>query len=412
MVLGAGATAGAAFLLYTGEGFLRTAGSLIGLTLAALATGVWGGAERPRRSAVPRWIFTILAFTLAGGFAWLWTVRPALHDTAPGGAFAVLLILAAPAYASGSLLVALAARHAQAVGTAAGTAIAGSALGVLLAGAILIPGFAASTVFLGAAIMLSFTAAAHTLIDPQATAREDVMDMTDRVALITGVGHPGQAGHAIAQRFLDAGARIVISSRSGNIEAIAAELGPSDRVAGIRADLLDDASVTALVVGVRERFGRLDALINVAGGLTLIEPVEATTPGAWRAEIERNADTAFRLSRAALPLLRESRGCIVNFASPAGLRAVRNMAAYSAGKAAVIALTRALAIEERDRGVRVNAVAPGMIDTTQNRESAADPEKVRWVTREQIADVVLFLASDAGSGVNGEVVHVLAAGVS
>ncbi len=113
------------------------------------------------------------------------------------------------------------------------------------------------------------------------------------------------------------------------------------------------------------------------------------------------------MSRAALPLLRESGGAIVNFASPAGLRAVKGMAAYSAGKAGVVALTRALAKEEKAHGVRVNAIAPGMIDTAQNRESVDDPESADWVTREQVVAVTLFLAGERGSGINGETVSVM-----
>lgn len=397
--------------MYTGQGFLRTAGFLIGLTLAALAAGVWvGGGEQAPRIAPRRWLLLVLAFALAAGFAALWNARGGLRASAPGGALAVLLILAGPAYLAGTLLVSLAARakHGGDVGAAA---IAGAALGVLLASATLIPSFEAPVVFLGAALLLAATGTLHSILDPHRPGGE-AMDMRGRVALITGVGHPGQAGHAIARRFLDAGARVVISARSGTIEKIAQELGPPERVFGIAADLLDDAAIAALVDGVRDRCGRLDALINVAGGLSVMRSVEETDPADWRREIERNADTAFRLSRAALPLLRESRGTIVNFASPAGIRAVRNLAAYSAGKAAVVALTRALAIEERDRGVRVNAIAPGMIETEQNVADAEDPEKVRWVTREQVADVVLFLASTAGSGVNGEVVHVLGYGIS
>ena len=109
-------------------------------------------------------------------------------------------------------------------------------------------------------------------------------------------------------------------------------------------------------------------------------------------------------------LLRETRGCIVNFASPAGIRAQPRLGAYSAAKAAVVALTRALAIEEKQK-VRVNAIAPGMIDTEQNRKSVENPDQVRWVSREQIASVVLFLCSDAAAAITGETIHVLGDGI-
>ena len=130
-----------------------------------------------------------------------------------------------------------------------------------------------------------------------------------------------------------------------------------------------------------------------------------TTPEEWQREIERNAGTALRLSRAALPLLRESRGSIVNFAAPAATRAVARLAAYSAAKAAVVALTRALAIEEKSNGVRVNAIAPGLMDTDQNRREMG--EDVTYVGRDDVASVALFLAGPASRGITGETVQVL-----
>ncbi|MBI4410031.1 MAG: SDR family oxidoreductase, partial [Gemmatimonadetes bacterium] len=168
----------------------------------------------------------------------------------------------------------------------------------------------------------------------------------------------------------------------------------------------------ALVVErARERFGRLDVLFNVAGGLSVIKPLAETAPDEWERELSRNARTTYLLCRAALPLLRESRGAIVNFASPAIFRPPARLAAYTAAKAAVAALTRSLAVEERGHGVRVNALAPGMIDTEQNRRSVPDPDRVRWVTREQVVRAALFLASEAASGITGETIQVLGEGI-
>jgi NAD(P)-dependent dehydrogenase (short-subunit alcohol dehydrogenase family) len=164
-----------------------------------------------------------------------------------------------------------------------------------------------------------------------------------------------------------------------------------------------------VVAVARDRFGRLDSLINVAGGLTVMGSISDTTPEEWQRELQRNAETALRMTRAALPLLRESRGAIVNFASPAALKAVRELGAYSAAKAAVVALTRATALEEKEHGVRANAIAPGMVDTEQNREQAG--EGAAFVSRDDIAAVALFLASPDSRGVSGETVHVLGPGL-
>ncbi len=233
--------------------------------------------------------------------------------------------------------------------------------------------------------------------------------MPGRVAIVTGVGARGQVGYAIARALLDAGDLVVVTGRGPAVEALATELaggGGGGEVVAVRADLATAAGAAAVVAEARARFGRLDLLVNVAGGLTVIKPLAETTPEEWSAEIERNARTAFLMCRAALPLLRESGGAIVSFAAVAGLRAVKNLGAYSAGKAAVVALTRALAQEEAARGVRVNAVAPGIIDTEQNRASMPGADPGKWVTREQIVEAVLFLASAAASGISGETIVV------
>jgi NAD(P)-dependent dehydrogenase (short-subunit alcohol dehydrogenase family) len=229
------------------------------------------------------------------------------------------------------------------------------------------------------------------------------MDMRGRVAIITGVGDRGQAGFVIAQRFIAAGASLVVTARGEAIAGIAQELGAD--VVGVPADLTIEADVDRIVESARDRFGRIDALINVAGGLSVTKPLAETSAEEWRREVQRNAETVLTMSRAALPMLRESRGSIVNFASPAGERAVKELGAYSAAKAAVIALTRAMALEELPHGVRVNAIAPGTMDTDQNRQSSANPETAKFVSRESIAELVLFLASPVSRAVSGETIH-------
>ncbi len=234
--------------------------------------------------------------------------------------------------------------------------------------------------------------------------------MPGRAAIVTGVGARGQVGYAVARALLATGDRVLITGRGPTVDALAVELAGASggEVVAVRADLATATGAEAVVAAARARFGRLDLLVNVAGGLTVIKPLAETTPEEWSGEIDRNARTAFLMCRAALPLLRESRGAIVNFAATAGLRALKNLGAYSAGKAAVVALTRALALEEAAHGVRVNAVAPGIIDTEQNRASMGAPKG--WVTREQIAEAVLFLAGPGASGITGETIVVGGAG--
>jgi NAD(P)-dependent dehydrogenase (short-subunit alcohol dehydrogenase family) len=409
--LGATAAAGNAFLLYTGQGFLRAAGLLIASTIMACAAGVWAGApepddDTPVRSRA-RWIALIIVLLTGGAFTALWGSRPPLRELAMGGAFAVLLVLALPAYAAGSLLIALHARGRAALpadgGAVAAMGMTGAAVGVLLATSVLIQNLEPYGVYYaGAGIVLLAALLEWGL--PSRGFRHGEIDMRDHIAIITGVGDRGQVGYAIARRFRDAGARLLITARSQHVDQLARELGDADVVHGMSADLTNDADIDGLVDAVRSRYGRLDSLVNVAGGLRVMKPLADTTPEEWQQEVQRNAETVLRMCRAALPLLRESGGSIVNFAAPAGQRAVAGLGAYSAAKAGVIALTRTLALEEKKHGVRVNAIAPGIADTDQNRQSMDDDTV--FVTRDDIASVALFLAGPGAHGVSGETIAV------
>jgi NAD(P)-dependent dehydrogenase (short-subunit alcohol dehydrogenase family) len=400
--LGAAIETGAAVLLYTARGFLGTAGFLIALSLAALALGLWVGAESA--PAPRRWLGVIIAFASAGIFAAIWRSEPTPSVAGWSGALAALFLLAWPAYTSGALFTSLAQRT-RSLGAAA---LFGGAAGILSAALLLIPRLPPSVIFVGAALVLTAVA----LWDARQTHHEHLNGtaaMTNKVALVTGVGHQGQVGYVVAQRMLAAGARVCITDVTPRVLELASQLGES--AFGVQADLTDESAVSKLIDAVRERFGKLDVVVNVAGGLSVIKPLADTQSDEWRRELQRNAETVFTVTRTALPMLRTARGSVINFASPAALRAQPQLGAYSAAKAAVVALTRALAIEEKENGVRVNAIAPGMIDTEQNRKSVPDPDKVAWVSRDQIADVVLFLAGDAAGAVTGETIQVLGAGI-
>ena len=400
--LGAGVESGAALLLYTERGFLGTAGFLIALSLAALALGLWVGVEVT--SLLRRWIGIVVAFSGAAVFCGLWASARDLRSSGLGGALAALFLLAWPAYTAGALLTALAARTRS----AAVATLIGAAFGVLLAALLLIPRWPASVIFVAAAILLALVALWDVRM-AQTIEMNNPSPMTNKVALITGVGNRGQVGFVVAQRMLAAGARVCVTDVTPGVLELADELGAG--VLGVQADLTDDVAVTNLIEQVRTRFDRLDVVVNVAGGLSVIKPLAETQTAEWRREVQRNAETAFAVTRAALPLLRAARGAVINFASPAALRAQAQLCAYSAAKAAVVALTRALALEEKQHGVRVNALAPGMIDTEQNRRSVPDPDSVKWITREQIADVVVFLAGETASGITGETIQVLGEGI-
>ncbi len=234
-----------------------------------------------------------------------------------------------------------------------------------------------------------------------------MFDFSDEVALVTGAG--GNLGGAVARAFYASGASVVLVDRS--IERLTA-LYPSEQFVPARvhfavADLADEASVTALVTGALDRFGRIDILANTVGGYRAGTPVHETPLETWEFMLTLNARTAFLISKAVIPtMLAQKYGKIVHVAARGGLAGTARHSAYAASKSAVIRLVETLAAELRHEGINVNCVLPGTIDTPQNRAEAPGADYSKWVAPEDIANVILFLASDAARAVNGAAVPV------
>jgi NAD(P)-dependent dehydrogenase (short-subunit alcohol dehydrogenase family) len=205
-------------------------------------------------------------------------------------------------------------------------------------------------------------------------------EFDNRVVVVTGAS--GNLGRAVAQAFTDQG---------GKVAALGGfDLTNPQRTGGA----LDDVIKT---------HGRLDILVNVAGGFRW-EKLEGGSIATWDAMYAKNLKTAVVTSMAALPhLLASAPGSrIINVAAGAAAKtAAAGMGAYTASKAGVIKLTESLADELRSRGVTVNAILPGTIDTPQNRAEMPDADRSRWVQPESIARVILFLASAGAQDVNG-----------
>ena len=234
-------------------------------------------------------------------------------------------------------------------------------------------------------------------------------DFHDQVVLVTGVNRVGQLGHAVALGFGQAGAKLVVS----DIDTVGVATRAKEfREAGIpttaaAGDLTEPDVADWCVEQAVHTFGRLDVVINAAGGLTGVGAMVDTDIGVLDREFQINTKTAYLVSRAAARVMVPSgHGAIVNFASAAALLARPSLAAYSAAKAGVAALTRSLALELRDHGVRVNAVAPGLARTVENLKTMGEGGEARWVEVAEIVHVVMFLASDLASGITGHVLPV------
>lgn len=222
-------------------------------------------------------------------------------------------------------------------------------------------------------------------------------DFRDRVVLVTGVGRAGQIGNAVALAFGRGGAKLVVA----DLNAVGvAERAREFAAAGIEArpcagDLtLPDIAALAVETALRA-FGRLDVVVNLAGGLTTYGPIERIGVHDFDREIAINLKTTFLVSQAAVGALAATRGAIVNVASIAVLESQAPMAAYVAAKAGIAGLTRSLALELGDRGIRVNAVAPGMVRTADN--VAAVGAGAAYVELAAIADGILSLADPAAT---------------
>ncbi len=235
-----------------------------------------------------------------------------------------------------------------------------------------------------------------------------LMDFTGKVALVTGVSRVGQIGHAVAAGFGKAGARLVICDISAvNVAARAREFTDQGMECRAAAGDLTEPDVAQWAVDEAvQTYGRLDVVANVAGGLTGVKPMIEAEADVFDREMAINVKTTYLVSRAAARVMvRQKSGAIVNFASIAAFHGRAEMVAYTAAKAGVAALTRSLALELRDHGVRVNAVAPGTARTPENLATMGSMP-VRWVDIPDIVNAVLFLASDLAAGITAHVLPV------
>ncbi len=233
-----------------------------------------------------------------------------------------------------------------------------------------------------------------------------------RVALVTG-GARG-IGLAVARGFLARGHAVaLLDIDTATLAATEAALAEPARVLAIGGDVSVAADVDRALSAVQARFGRLDALVNNAG-IAVFKPTLETTYEEFSRVLAVNLHGAFLCTQAAAPLMQAGGGgAVVNIASISGLRASTLRVAYGTSKAALIHLTKQHAVELGTQGIRVNAVAPGPVDTDMAKlvHSVAirsDYHDViplnRYGTTEEIANVVGFLCSDAASYVNGQVV--------
>jgi NAD(P)-dependent dehydrogenase (short-subunit alcohol dehydrogenase family) len=233
------------------------------------------------------------------------------------------------------------------------------------------------------------------------------LDLHDRVIVITGAGRG--IGRGIADRMVAEGARVVV------LDLAFPDGVPDDRT-GIGCDVTDPASVAAAIGQVVERFGTVDVLVNNAG-INVEGMVADLDPARFKAAMDVNVGGVFHVSQAVIPVMRQAgRGRIINAASFAAIVPSVGSAAYAASKAAVVQFTRVLASELGPWGITVNAYAPGMVPTAMNGFAEMPPAAQdrlldtlslrRWETPDDVADLIVFLASDAAGYITGTLIDV------
>ena len=230
------------------------------------------------------------------------------------------------------------------------------------------------------------------------------MSLDHRTVIVTGAA--GNLGKAVAHAFADRGANLVLVDleRKSLERAFEAE---SERRSFVSADLLETAGAANVAQAAIARFGRIDVLCNIAGGFRMGEMVHETSDENWNFLFDLNARTVLHTVRAVVPhMLSAGGGKIVNVGAFAAQKGAAQMGAYTASKATVIRMTEAMAAELREKNINVNCVLPTIIDTPENRAAMPKADPAKWVAPSDLANVIVFLASDGARAVHGAAVPV------
>jgi NAD(P)-dependent dehydrogenase (short-subunit alcohol dehydrogenase family) len=243
------------------------------------------------------------------------------------------------------------------------------------------------------------------------------MKLQGKVGIVTGA--TSGIGSAVAERFIAEGAAVIGVGRNEAALAALAAASPAGRFEACTADVVAADAPARIVAAAVARFGRLDVLVNAAG-IIGSGTIDTTSDASWDGMFDVNLRAPFRLMREAVPHLAATRGAIVNVSSVTGLRAFPGVLAYCSSKAALDHLTRCAALELAPRGIRVNAVNPGVVVTNLHRRAGMSEEQyAAFLERSRethplgrpgrpadVAELVVFLSSGDADWLTGETIPV------
>lgn len=229
-------------------------------------------------------------------------------------------------------------------------------------------------------------------------------EFDNQIVLITGA--KGGLGTDVTEAYLGAGATVIGVARS-----IAQADFQDPGFHAMPADLTREENVLALASAVHERFGRVDVLAHIMGGYEGGTAVAETPQSSFEKMFTMNFWPAVHLAKAFIPKMRETgKGRVLGIGARPALEPVATLGAYSASKAALVSLTRTLSLENKDRGITVNMILPGMMDTPANRAAMPGADYSKWVQPGKVASLALWLTSEAASQVTGALVPVYGGG--
>ncbi|GIW47202.1 MAG: short-chain dehydrogenase [Deltaproteobacteria bacterium] len=227
------------------------------------------------------------------------------------------------------------------------------------------------------------------------------MKLKEKVAIVTG--GTGALGRVIVSEFLKEGAKVIctyiIDEELRDVLPLLSQF--RDQIVFTKTNVIKQKQIERTVQKTLKRFGRIDILVNTVGGFAYA-PVVETDEKTWDHMMNINLKSTFLCSKAVLPhMIKQNYGKIINISSRPALKGAAGVGAYGASKAGVLNLTEAIAEEVREYDINVNAILPSVIDTPANRKAMPEADFSKWVKPEEIARVVVFLASDESKPISG-----------